>query len=99
MRAEFSIFIISQIAGAQFANLLQAGEINLVVHLGNKGRIYQLLSEGTAELAITASAPGPENFIYLVCRKGALKHPRVSYAKDILLAFANINKYASATST
>ncbi|MEO3865205.1 LysR family transcriptional regulator [Rheinheimera fenheensis] len=197
---------ISQIAGAQFANLLQAGEINLVVHIGNKERIYQLLADGTAELAITASAPdpalydyqiidserlmlvanrftgthllqqpvdaerlrlypvisydptlplirhyfnavfnapcqspiaaicpdiraiagivkagvgysvlpdylcrdavkqgqlvylgepGPENFIYLVWRKGALKHPRVSYAKDILLAFANINKYAS----
>jgi len=39
-------------------------------------------------------APGPENFIYLVWRKGALKHPRISYAKDILMAFANINKYA-----
>ncbi|MCB5226952.1 LysR family transcriptional regulator [Alishewanella sp. 16-MA] len=196
---------ISYIAGAQFANLLQAGEVNLVVHVGNKDRIYQLLAEGTAELAITASTPdpalydyqiidserlilvtnrfngqqlaqqtlsseqlrlypvvsydetlplirpyfktvfndsclspiaaicpdiraiagiikagigysvlpdylckeaitagelmqlgpeGPENFIYLVWRKGALKHPRISYAKDILMAFANINKYA-----
>jgi DNA-binding transcriptional LysR family regulator len=197
---------ISSIAGAQFANLLQAGEVNLVVHIGNKDRIYQLLADGSAELAITASTPdaalydyqildserlmlvanrftaghlaeqplscerlrlypvvsydqtlplirpyfnavfndscqspiaaicpdiraiagivkagigysvlpdylcraaiksgelmqlgqlGPENFIYLVWRKGALKHPRVSYAKDILMAFANINKYAS----
>lgn len=198
---------ISHIAGAQFANLLQAGEVNLVIHMGNKDRIYQLLAEGIAELAITASTPdpaaydyqiidserlmlvanrftsqqllqhpvtaaqlqqypvvsydatlplirqyfnavfnqscqspiaaicpdiraiagivkagvgysvlpdylcreginsgeltrigipGPENVIYLVWRKGALKHPRVSYAKDILLAFANINKYAGA---
>ena len=198
---------ISQIAGAQFANLLQAGEVNLVVHIGNKDRIYQLLEDGTAELAITASTPnasvydyqiidserlmlvanrltgsylskqalsadrlrlypvvsydqtlplirhyfntvfnencqspiaaicpdiraiagivkagigysvlpdylcrdaikngelmqlgepGPENFIYLVWRKGALKHPRISYARDILMAFANLNKYAAA---
>ena len=197
---------ISHIAGAQFANLLQAGEVNLVVHIGNKERIYQLLADGTAELAITASTPdpeafdyqiidserlmlvanrftgtqlqqlplsaeqlalypvvsydatlplirqyfnavfnqscqspiaaicpdiraiagivkagvgysvlpdylcrdgiksgelirlgaaGPENVIYLVWRKGALKHPRVSYAKDILMAFANINKYTA----
>jgi DNA-binding transcriptional LysR family regulator len=197
---------ISSIAGAQFANLLQAGEVNLVLHIGNKDRIYQLLEDGTAELAITASTPdatvydyqiidserlmlvanrftaaqlvqqplsaerlrlypvisydetlplvrhyfntvfnescvspiaaicpdiraiagivkagigysvlpdylcreaiknrelvqlgelGPENFIYLVWRKGALKHPRISYAKDILMAFANINKYAA----
>lgn len=197
---------ISHIAGAQFANLLQAGEVNLVVHIGNKERIYQLLAEGTAELAITGSSPdpalfdyqiidserlmlvanrftgsqlqqlphtaeqlalypvvsydstlplirqyfnavfnqscqsviaaicpdiraiagivkagvgysvlpdylcrddinsgelirlgppGPENMIYLVWRKGALKHPRVSYAKDILMAFANINKYSA----
>lgn len=197
---------ISHIAGAQFANLLQAGEVNLVLHLGNKDRIYQLLADGTAELAISASVPdpalydyqiidserlmlvanlftgqllmqqqltadqlrlypvvsydptlplirqyfnavfnqpcqspiaaicpdiraiagivkagvgysvlpdylcrdamkkgelvnlgepGPEHFIYLVWRKGALKHPRISYAKDVLMAFANINKYAA----
>ncbi|WP_232003198.1 LysR substrate-binding domain-containing protein [Pseudoalteromonas piscicida] len=34
---------------------------------------------------------GPENNIYLVWKKGALKHPRIAFAKDVISAFANIN--------
>ncbi|WP_022945004.1 LysR family transcriptional regulator [Pseudoalteromonas ruthenica] len=37
---------------------------------------------------------GPENNIYLAWRKGALAHPRVNYARDIMMAFSNINRYA-----
>lgn len=31
---------------------------------------------------------GPENNIYLAWRKGALAHPRVNYARDIMMAIA-----------
>ncbi|MEG3766636.1 LysR family transcriptional regulator [Alteromonas sp. 14N.309.X.WAT.G.H12] len=34
---------------------------------------------------------GPENGIYLVWKKGALRHPRVDFAKDVIMAFANMN--------
>lgn len=37
---------------------------------------------------------GPENHIYLTWRKGALSHPRLNYACDVLMAFSNLNKYA-----
>lgn len=36
---------------------------------------------------------GPENHLYLVWRKGALTHPRIEFARDILMAFSNFNKY------
>ncbi len=35
---------------------------------------------------------GPENLLYLVWRKGALKQPRLAYCRDLLLAFANLNR-------
>jgi len=38
---------------------------------------------------------GPENEIYLVWKKGALRNPRVDFAKDVIMAFANINHFAS----
>jgi DNA-binding transcriptional LysR family regulator len=38
---------------------------------------------------------GPENDIYLVWKKGALRNPRVDFAKDVIMAFANLN-YLSA---
>jgi len=196
---------LSSVAGIQFANLLQGGQINLNIFLGNKEKIFQRMADGSADLAIAASLPdaslydyqiidserlllvanrfmgrqfetkpitseqlsaypvvsydedlplirsyfqtvfnqpcgsdiaaicpdiraiagivkagigysvlpdylcrqaikdgellqlgpvGPENYIYLLWRKGALKHPRISYAKDILLTFANLNRYA-----
>jgi DNA-binding transcriptional LysR family regulator len=34
---------------------------------------------------------GPQNDIYLVWKKGALRHPRVDFAKDVIMAFANLN--------
>ncbi|WP_017444028.1 LysR family transcriptional regulator [Gayadomonas joobiniege] len=34
---------------------------------------------------------GPENLIYLVWRKGALSHPRIHYAQDVLMAFSHLN--------
>lgn len=194
---------LSYVAPAQLANLLQAGEVNVNIHLGNRTQIYKLLDSGQADLAITASLPdaqyyeykildseklrlvanpfiakqilaqglsadtlksfpvvsydsqkplirgyfnqvfaaecesevaalcpdiralaglvkaglgytvlpdylcyddintgsltalglaGPEHLIYLAWRKGALSHPRIHYAQDILLAFSNINK-------
>nr|WP_029249785.1 LysR family transcriptional regulator [Microbulbifer agarilyticus] len=45
----------------------------------------------------TLGAVGPENNIYLVWRKGALSHPRIQYARDILMAYANLNRYAHQT--
>lgn len=38
---------------------------------------------------------GPENEIYLVWKKGALRHPRIDFAKDVIMAFANINAMAT----
>ncbi|WP_105215095.1 MULTISPECIES: LysR family transcriptional regulator [unclassified Pseudoalteromonas] len=43
---------------------------------------------------VSLGPEGPENNIYLAWRKGALAHPRVNYARDILMAFSNINRYA-----
>ncbi|RDV28923.1 LysR family transcriptional regulator [Alteromonas aestuariivivens] len=193
---------LSLVAGPQLANLLQADQINLVVHTGSKRQIYQYLEQDVAELAITASVPdvrmyeyqhldkerlllvmnriqgralaerqitaevlnqykvvaydeqlplvrtyfnavfsascqspiaamcpdirtlssivragigysvlpdylckegiergeliqlgptGPQNDIYLVWKKGALRHPRIAFAKDVISAFANLN--------
>ncbi|WP_218354184.1 LysR family transcriptional regulator [Alteromonas lipotrueiana] len=193
---------LSFVAGPQLANLLQAEQVNLVIHTGNKNNTYTLLENQTAELAITASVPdttryewqvldkeslllvmnrvegrelkgkpisaallnqykavaydeqlplirqyfhavfdatcesrvaaicpdiraiasivrsgigytvlpdylckgaiktgelvqlgepGPQNNVYLVWKKGALRHPRIAFAKDVIMAFANIN--------
>ena len=197
---------ISSVSGPQIANLLQSGNVNLVLHIGNKVSIFDALQSGTADIAIAASAPdpalfdslvldkeklilvmnrlhgreikdsaitadllssynvvaydeelplirqyfeavfnakchsnviaicpdiraisniirsgigysvlpdylcrdqikagelvqlgpeGPENIIYLVWNKGALKHPRIAFAKDVISAFANINYFAN----
>lgn len=196
---------ISYVASAQLANLLQAGNVDVVVLPGNREQIYSALDTGVADMAITASLPdnkiydyevldseelvlvahrllaqslegqtitpallntlpvvsydsqlplirqyfdtvfkqsctskivarcpdiralagivrtgvgytvlpdylchddiqsgrliklgpqGPENNLYLAWRKGALAHPRLNYARDVLMAFSNINKYA-----
>ena len=193
---------LSFVAGPQLANLLQAEQVNLVIHTGNKNNTYTLLENQPAELAITASEPdatryewqvldkeslllvmnrvqgrelkdrpvsaellnqykavaydeqlplirhyfhavfdatcqspvaaicpdiraiasivrsgigytvlpdylckgaikagelvqlgeaGPQNNVYLVWKKGALRHPRIAFAKDVIMAFANIN--------
>lgn len=193
---------LSFVSGPQLANLLQAGNLKLVLHIGNKVDIYQGLQSGNVDIAITASVPdntafdyqildrerlllvmnrvegkqldqsqlsaellshynlvtydqdlplirqyfqhvfnsrchsnviaicpdiraianilkagigysvlpdylcrdgiangeliqlgdpGPENNIYLVWKKGALKHPRIEFAKDVISAFANLN--------
>ncbi len=57
---------LSFMAGPQFANLLKSGEVNLVVHVGNKNRIYELLQSGVADLAITASLPDPAGYDYQI---------------------------------
>ncbi len=194
---------ISYVASAQLANLLQGGAVEVVVQIGNRERIHQLLDDGDVDLAITASRPdsqrfdcqrldserlmlvanpfvarqlqqvnpstlaplpvvsydqelplirdyfqavfnapcpskvaatcpdiralaglvkagvgysvlpdylcrdhiqagtlvqlgavGPENPIYLAWRRGALSQPRLNYAQDVFMAFANINRHA-----
>ena len=51
-----------------------------------------LCKEGIAKGELVAlGKPGPENDVYLVWKKGALRHPRVDFAKDVIMAFANIN--------
>lgn len=51
-----------------------------------------LCKEGIAngEL-VQLGKPGPQNDLYLVWKKGALRHPRVAFAKDVIMAFANLN--------
>lgn len=193
---------LSDVSGPQLANLLQSGNVKMVLHIGNKVDIYQSLEDELVDIAITASLPdsnrfdflvldkeklllvmnrvegkqlldkdisaellnsynlvtydqerplvrqyfqqvfnapcdsnvvalcpdirtiasiikagvgysvlpdylcrkaiargeliqlgpvGPENYIYLVWKKGALKHPRIAFAKDVISAFGNIN--------
>jgi len=55
-----------------------------------------LCKEGIAngEL-IQLGQPGPQNDLYLVWKKGALRHPRVAFAKDVIMAFANLNYSAA----
>ena len=48
----------------------------------------------TGEL-VQLGKEGPENEIFLVWKKGALNHPRVAYAKDVIMAFANMNVLTS----
>lgn len=43
---------------------------------------------------IQLGQPGPQNDLYLVWKKGALSHPRVAFAKDVIMAFANLNALA-----
>lgn len=51
-----------------------------------------LCREGIAKgELIPIGEPGPQNTIYLVWKKGALRNPRIAFAKDIMLAFANMN--------
>lgn len=57
---------LSFMAGPQFANLLKSGEVNLVVHVGNKNRIYELLQSSVADLAITGSLPDPAGYDYQI---------------------------------
>jgi len=40
---------------------------------------------------------GPENLLYLVWRKGALQQPRLAYCRDLLMAFANLNRVLQTT--
>ncbi|MEI5637786.1 MULTISPECIES: LysR family transcriptional regulator [unclassified Pseudoalteromonas] len=63
---------LSLVSGPQIANLLQAGNINVVLHVGNKVDIYQALHTDTADIAIAASAPDPALFDYLVLDKEQL---------------------------
>ncbi|WP_338517908.1 substrate-binding domain-containing protein [Alteromonas gracilis] len=51
-----------------------------------------LCKEGIAQGELVSLGDvGPENDIYLVWKKGALRHPRVGFAKDVIMAFANLN--------
>ena len=55
-----------------------------------------LCKEGIAKGELTPlGKSGPENEIYLVWKKGALGNPRVDFAKDVIMAFANINHFAN----
>lgn len=40
---------------------------------------------------------GPENLLYLVWRKGALQQARLAYCRDLLMAFANLNRVLQTT--
>ncbi|WP_232003199.1 hypothetical protein [Pseudoalteromonas piscicida] len=51
---------LSFVSGPQIANLLQAGNINVVLHIGNKINIFDALINDTADIAIAASAPDPQ---------------------------------------
>lgn len=54
-----------------------------------------LCKDGIAKGELVAvGKPGPENDIYLVWKKGALRNPRVDFAKDVIMAFANLNHLA-----
>lgn len=51
-----------------------------------------LCKEGIANGELIAlGESGPENDVYLVWKKGALRNPRVDFAKDVISAFANLN--------
>ncbi|AXR00284.1 LysR family transcriptional regulator [Pseudoalteromonas piscicida] len=63
---------LSFVSGPQIANLLQAGNINVVLHIGNKINIFDALINDTADIAIAASAPDPTTFDYLVLDKEQL---------------------------
>ncbi|GEK11651.1 LysR family transcriptional regulator [Pseudoalteromonas sp. McH1-7] len=63
---------ISFVSGPQIANLLQAGNINVVLHIGNKINIFDALLNDTADIAIAASTPDPAIFDYLVLDKEQL---------------------------
>lgn len=63
---------VSYIAGPHFANLLKSGDVNLVIHIGNKNKIYQLLDDGVVDLAITASLPDPVSYDYQVLDRETL---------------------------
>lgn len=63
---------LSFVSGPQIANLLQAGNINVVLHIGNKINIFDALVKDTADIAIAASAPDPTTFDYLVLDKEQL---------------------------
>ncbi|PAY01753.1 LysR family transcriptional regulator [Pseudoalteromonas sp. HM-SA03] len=63
---------LSFVSGPQIANLLQAGNINVVLHIGNKINIFDALIHDTADIAIAASAPDPTTFDYLVLDKEQL---------------------------
>ena len=63
---------LSFVSGPQIANLLQAGNINVVLHIGNKINIFDALINDTADIAIAASAPDPTSFDYLVLDKEQL---------------------------
>lgn len=63
---------LSLVSGPQIANLLQAGNINVVLHIGNKVNIFESLVNDTADIAIAASAPDPSLFDYVVLDKEQL---------------------------
>lgn len=63
---------LSFVSGPQIANLLQAGNINVVLHIGNKINIFDALINDTADIAIAASTPDPTTFDYLVLDKEQL---------------------------
>lgn len=63
---------ISYVASAQLANLLQAGQVRANIHLGNRAKIYQMLSNGDVELAISASVPDSSQFDYQILDRESL---------------------------
>lgn len=63
---------LSLVSGPQIANLLQAGNINVVLHIGNKISIFESLANEAADIAIAASAPDPTLFDYVVLDKEQL---------------------------
>lgn len=55
---------ISYVASAQLANLLQSGHLDIAILPGNREQIYRALSDGSADLAITASLPEASLYDY-----------------------------------
>ncbi len=52
-----------------------------------------LCKEGIAKGELVAlGKPGPENDVYLVWKKGALRHPRVDFAKDVIMRATHLDK-------
>ncbi len=78
-------------------------DIRALASIVRSGIGYTVLPDYLCKDAIRAGElielgePGPQNNVYLVWKKGALKHPRVAFAKDVIMAFANIN-YLTGTS-
>jgi DNA-binding transcriptional LysR family regulator len=76
-------------------------DIRAIASIVKSGIGYSVLPDYLCNDAIEAGEliqlgkVGPENDIFLVWKKGALNHPRVDYAKDVIMAFANMNVITS----